>query len=365
MNHSEILTDIYNSRNSYSEEDLNEEVLTNIKLIGENCLRSKGVYTVITTLLVHKIIDPTQDIRLHQSGMDNGFSGRSIDNAYITPTLKCLNLPSMAESGWLTRSLEQPFPYDMNYKGKISGGLKAPFLEVIDYIQNFPDECTTLLAVLLKYVEKQSSLNKVAISKLSCSDTLTIDLLIAKLEQLFFKKYGTHGGAKLPVLAFYAIYKNLIPELKRFDGCELKQLGSLTASDRTSRTSGDIEIMKDGKIFESIELKLDKLVDIQIINVAKEKVLNYNPTRYYILSAIGIKESDYEYIRGVVDEVYNSHGCQIIVNGLLPTIKYYLRLIVSLEKFIDDLSCLISDDDELKPCHKQEWNTIIEQLNTK
>ena len=52
--------------------------------------------------------------------MDQGFSGRSIDTKYITPTLKELGLTSMSESGWLTRSLEQPYPYDFKYQGKIS-----------------------------------------------------------------------------------------------------------------------------------------------------------------------------------------------------------------------------------------------------
>jgi len=51
---------------------------------------------------------------------------------FITPTLKELGLPSMAESGWLTRSLEQPYPYTLGYKGKISGkGIKEAFLNLL------------------------------------------------------------------------------------------------------------------------------------------------------------------------------------------------------------------------------------------
>jgi DNA (cytosine-5)-methyltransferase 1 len=49
--------------------------------------------------------------------MVGGFSGRRIDTQYITPTLKELGLPAMAESGWLTRSLEQPYPYTLDYNG--------------------------------------------------------------------------------------------------------------------------------------------------------------------------------------------------------------------------------------------------------
>jgi len=68
--------------------------------------------------------------------MLNGFFGRSIDTKHITPTLRELGFPSMAESGWLTRSLEQPYPYDENYNGKISGkGVKESFLKIIDKVQ--------------------------------------------------------------------------------------------------------------------------------------------------------------------------------------------------------------------------------------
>ena len=38
--------------------------------------------------------------------LENGFSGRSFDKKIVTPTLRKLKLPCMAESGWLTRSLE-------------------------------------------------------------------------------------------------------------------------------------------------------------------------------------------------------------------------------------------------------------------
>jgi DNA (cytosine-5)-methyltransferase 1 len=42
----------------------------------------------LVTLLTHKIIDPKQDIRNHQASMKKGFSGRSVDTQFITPTLK-------------------------------------------------------------------------------------------------------------------------------------------------------------------------------------------------------------------------------------------------------------------------------------
>ena len=88
-----------------------------IEEIYRRISQNKGVYTVLITLAFYKFLHPEQDIRYHKIELKNGFSGRSFDTKYITPTLKRLGLPSMAESGWLTRSLEQAQPYTKDFKG--------------------------------------------------------------------------------------------------------------------------------------------------------------------------------------------------------------------------------------------------------
>ncbi len=81
--------------------------------------------------------------------MTNGFSGRTVDTKYITPTLKELGLPAMAESGWLTRSLEQPYPYDFKYNGKITPiDLKTAFLKILDFVEQDSTKSETVLTLL-------------------------------------------------------------------------------------------------------------------------------------------------------------------------------------------------------------------------
>lgn len=55
----------------------------------------------------------------------------------------------------------------------------------------------------------------------------------------------------------------------------------------------------------------------------------------------------------------NKHGCQIIINGLIPTLKYYLRLIEDLNMFIINYSKAIESDNELQKVHKEKWNELI------
>ena len=136
MNYKEKLKDIIEKSVFTEVSVLPQNTLDNIKVLSELCFSQKGVYTVFVTLAIYKIIHPFQDIRNHQTQIPNGFSGRNIDTNYITPTLKELGLPSMAESGWLTRSLEQPYAYTLDYEGKINNkNVKKAFLELIDDIQ--------------------------------------------------------------------------------------------------------------------------------------------------------------------------------------------------------------------------------------
>lgn len=355
MNHKDKLLEIYNLSYSLKDiKDVNKETKDFIKSIGAKINTQKGVFTVLVTLITHKIINPKQDIRKHQTSMPDGFSGRSIDFVYITPTLKELGLPSMAESGWLTRSLEQPYPYNLDYNGKISNKVvKEAFLNVLDFVEKNPKSAKNVLRLLLAEAIASKNDAIVEIVPLENPEKLTIEHIIKALDEHFRTKYETHGGSKLPVLAFFAIYKSLIKEIGRYKGCALAEMGSHTASDRTSKSAGDIEIFKKKRLFEAIEIKLDKAIDATMVRIAIEKIARYNPDRYYILSYIGIKDSDKFEIADLIDKLKLEHGCQIIINGLLPTIKYYLRLITSLEEFIINYNNLIENDTEIKKTHKK------------
>jgi len=174
---------------------------------------SKGVLTVVLTSLVYKIFHPEQDIRYHQANMNKGYSGRSFDTANITPFLKQHKFPAMAESGWLTRSLEQNIPYDRKYPGKISPAvLKDAFLAMIDYIQK-AKENENLLYYIMQYLIIQRNANTILLAR---PTNLSIKDVIQRLNAHFSSNYSSGGAARLPVLAIQAVYICLINELERY-----------------------------------------------------------------------------------------------------------------------------------------------------
>lgn len=360
MNLKEKLLAIYTqslTNNSFLPSSIDKE----LKVVCNHIESQKAVYTVLITLAIYKSIHPQQDIRNHQDNMIGGFSGRSNDTKYITPTLKALKLTSMGESGWLTRSLEQPYPYDFNYKGRVgSKDVKQSFLKIVDYIQNNPTKCEDVVRYLLVESIKIRAKNQVSISPIQDPDKISIEKIINSLESFFNQNYDISGGSKLPVLSFYAVYSILTKELKRYDGCTLCTLGSHTSSDRTAKTSGDIEVTIGDDLLESLEIKFNHIVDSHMINRAIEKIHKFNPKRYYVLSTYDIKSEDINEISKKIEGLKKNHGCQLIINGLIPTLKYYLRLINDIEEFINVFTNLVLNDSELKIVHKNKWKEIYE-----
>lgn len=343
-------------------DNIPDKLEAHLENITNNIERNKAVYTVLVTLMTHKLMYPEQDIRYFQDKMKGGFSARTVDTKYITPTLKELRLASMSESGWLTRSLEQPYPYTMDYQGEISGkGMKESFLTIINAFQEDNTITESLLRVILNGAILLREKNHIEIKKLTRSDEVMISTIINILDRHFSEKYHIFGGSKLPTLAFYAIYKSLVAELIRYKDCILAPLNSHNACDRTSQSSGDIEIMKGDQVFEVVEVKLDKLIDTNIVENVYEKVIKFNPERYYILSYIGTKEEDKELIENLISKIRNEHGCQIIVNGLLHTLRYYLRLISNPKTFFNEYIELVENDTELKIIHKEKLKELIEE----
>ncbi|MEC4805530.1 MAG: hypothetical protein SAJ12_11845 [Jaaginema sp. PMC 1079.18] len=365
MNHRQKLLEIHkkavklsSSKQQNIENSISQSIVNHIAKIASKCFSQKGVYTVLITLLVHKILYPDQDIRYHQTKLENGFSGRSIDTQYITPTLKQLGLPAMAESGWLTRSLEQPYPYTLDYEGRISDRqVKQAFLEITNYVQvENPQAAESILLLLLKQVIEQNI--EIEIAPIDKLETCEVSEIITALKQHFDFKYGVSGGSKLPVLAFHAIFTILIKELKRYENCTLSDVNHHTASDRTSQTAGDLEIFNaEGNLLEAIEIKKDRKIDESVIIEVRKKIYRHNPQRYYVFSSGKIAENA---IAPYLKEIQNTHGCEVIVNGIIPTLKYYLRLIVSQQDFLEEYSKLVQQDKDLKPIHKTKWIEIIE-----
>lgn len=342
-------------------ESLSAEIKGDLDLIASSAENAKAVLAVVLTSLVYKALHPEQDIRRHQAQIEGGYAGRIFDGKYITPFLRAQSFPNMAESGWLTRSFEQPAPYDEQYPGKITPkSLKLSFLDTLKRVQQEVTDYELPIQYLFRRLVHFRDNKQILIA---CPQNLTINAIIDVLTQHFSSKYSVRGASRLPVLALYAIYQALMNECRRFEGKTLLPLENHTSADSQSGMLGDLEVVDSyGKPFEGVEVKGNLPITVDFAERAKDKIMSTPVSRYYILSCMGIKPQDAEAIDQIVTQVKNTHGCQIIVNGVIPSIRYYLRLLETPAVFIQNYTRLLGEDETIKYEHRAGWNRIISHL---
>lgn len=365
----QFLETVYNDASklkSVTSVNLPSYVLNWVTAIYTNEANFKGVYTVLFTSLTYKSLNPAQDVRRHQTNeMKNGYSGRTFDTKNITPFLKKKKfLGAMKESGWLTRSLEQNLPYDLKYPGKINNkAVKEAFLNILNCIEVTDIDPRDILLVLIKgslIIKAQQVV--VLVNPITSESNTSIEQIIEMLHKHFYFKFKSRGASILPVIALYSVYECIIKELKRFDGKYLSKLESHTSSDRrSSGATGDIVIkcVDDDSLYEVIEVKFDIPIDSIMISDAYEKFKTAQIQRYYVLSTSEIDKNEEVEINQLISDISAEHGCQVIVNGVLKTLKYYLRLLDNTDLFLKCYLNNLQNNEEINYEHKIAWNTIV------
>ena len=318
--------------------------------------QAKGALAVLTTLLVKKIASPEQDIRMHQDRMPGGFSGRGLDTRVVTPFLRSHSFPSMAESGWLTRSLEQPAPYNLNYPGNMRpASVKRAFLSIINGVQTGGASAEPVLRGLLwGLVEFRERNSRIALAK-------PVNLSVSETVDKVKRHYATpiQGAARLPVLAIHAMLSIVTQEMKRYAEYSLLPLESHTAADTRTDTVGDAQIVdSDGVPFEGYEIKHNIPITSDLIETSFAKFRATPIERFYILTTYD--HADYSEFAPDIRRVADVHGCQLIVNGVDRTLMYYLRLIRKPPEFVHQYVSRLENDQSIGFQLKTAWNRIAE-----
>ena len=323
--------------------------------ILDNQEARRGVLAVTITLLLKKLHTPSQDIRQHQDQLKGGFSGRGLDMRVVTPFLRANQFPHMAESGWLTRSLEQEQPYDLNYPGNITPrNLKQAFLNFVDGVQHqrisAEDALLTVFVGLIAHRDRNANLVLYR----------PINLSIAQVIEKLRLHHGTaaQGASRLPVLSMHAVLNILARETDRYRDCAVLPLEQHTATDARTNLIGDINIT-DGNdsLFESYEIKHNIAINSDLIQASYEKLQTTPVKRFYLLTTY--PQEDYAEFDPDIQRIAQSHGCQFIVNGVDRTLLYYLRLIGEPSEFVDAYVTNLESDASINFALKERWNTLV------
>lgn len=326
-----------------------------INVHGDN--EAQTALTNIVTALAIKSAYPEIDTRFHMARIQKPqkhFSHRPVSEKVVYPWLN-RNKFDGAKSGWQTRVFERPRPYMLDYDEAISA-VKDEFLYIYNAIEVDSESAENALTSLLHGQILRREAKKINLIQPKISDIATI---IDHFSRHFFADYSAKGASRLPVLALHSLYKLIMPELRRFEGFDLADLELHSAADAQTGATGDIEIKKDdGSVFEAIEVKHDQVVNRDMIEVAAQKLIDRSVDRYYILTTSD-SCSPSDSVIAKIEEVQDSIGCQMIVNGVLPTMKYYLRLVYDPSKIFLFYTDSLKSDKDIGFEHRERWNKII------
>lgn len=378
MNHiRSILENAYQRAESSSDTDFG--LSSNQRIWVETILKKaesqKAVVAVLITSLVKKIETPTQDVRYHKTGLPNGYSGRGFDTLHVTPFIaeKFPRFEMKGGSGWLTRSLEQAHPFTLEFPGKIRDRLvKEAFLHILNDIEencaNPEKYLHAVFASLIALMERANRIvrEKPAVDFTSQKEIVTIENIMDLLKNHFSIRYDITGASRLPVLAVYSAYE-MFMETERYHGKTLSPLKSHTTSDIKSGGIGDIEVLDEtGNFFEAVEIKHNIPISPTLVRDAYQKFAQTAVRRYYLLTTAEPDVDDVDGVNQWVQQIHMQHGREVIVNGILPSLKYYLRLLSNPKLFLDcytkNLQVDFQMNTDIKEVHVRYWADLLSNL---
>ncbi|MCZ2200397.1 DNA methyltransferase [Cylindrospermopsis raciborskii] len=352
-------------------DQIQKEIKESLDIFIERIETDKSLTQVIITTLLKKIIKPQQDIRLHMAKFPNGYSARVLDTKVTTPFFKRKFLKyANKETAFLTKATRAEIIW--NFEEGIKLPLKSkilvePFLKLIDKIENQTIDIEQCLVYILSQLYFLCQSHKVVFSEtLKVANSVNI-ININRVVKMVEKHFEEPYSSRLPVIVIFAIYKQLFKTVRRFENKILLPLNVHTSADKHGY--GDIEIRdNDNNPFEILEIKHNIPIDRNIILDIVKKSTDTKIQRYYILTTYKecfISKDDEEYINELILNIKRESGLEIIANGIVNTLKYYLRFVEDYSEFIntytEELVRESLTSTEVRDSHIRTWQRILQE----
>ncbi|MEW6213099.1 MAG: hypothetical protein AB1631_32675 [Acidobacteriota bacterium] len=237
-----------------------------------------------------KSIEPDQNIRLHKGGSvrtafswNDGISMRSLDNQYITPTLRNYDLLKLNKDGFMmTRTLAENYPYSKVYKANIRGardewativeGIEAREIEpdsslhyLLSKLLNSANDFKILADETLKLMDVALNENKI------CSPTDALGLLERHINE-------SNHAARIMEIAMHSLMQ-AEQEAGALGAASLIPLSQMRSANKKHGNIGDIELMEDGSIIEAWDAKFGKTYLRDELEEINDKIESHTDVR--------------------------------------------------------------------------------------
>jgi len=293
------------------------------------CLSNRATIRLLMACLLAKIHRPDVDPRkpYTEIGGNDAFSGRTYDEAYITPFINTHRLPCNPTTAFLTpalRNINRVLTTDLNLEGRPREAYQYA-LQLLDDVHAERVSAEDLLTealrlLLLMREERQSRMTGLLAGLRQSEDVLPLssEATVTLIEQHLACK----NASRLPVLVVAAAYQVAGERL----GERTLPLHAHNAADEQTGALGYLEITLagDNTVVTSYEMKL-KRVTVEDINRALQKFSGRQERidNYIFITTDVIEEPVREYAASI----YASSGSiEVAILDCVGFLRHFLHL---------------------------------------
>jgi len=293
------------------------------------CLSNRATIRLLMACLLAKIHRPDVDPRKSYTeiGGSDSFSGRTYDEAYLTPLINTHRLPCNPTTAFLTpalRNINRVLTTDLNLEGRPREAYQYA-LQLLDDVHAERVSAEDLLTealrlLLLMREERQSRMTGLLAGLRQSEDVLPLssEATVTLIEQHLACK----NASRLPVLVVAAAYQVAGERL----GERTLPLHAHNAADEQTGALGDLEITLagDNTVVTSYEMKL-KRVTVEDINRALQKFSGRQERidNYIFITTDVIEEPVREYAASIYA---SSGGIEVAILDCVGFLRHFLHL---------------------------------------
>lgn len=293
------------------------------------CLSNRATIRLLMACLLAKIHRPIVDLRkpYTEIGGPDSFSGRSYDEAYLTPFINKHRLPCNPTTAFLTpalRNMNRVLTTDLNLEGRPREAYQYT-LQLLDDVHAERVSAQDLLVEALRLLlrvreERQSRMTGLLAGLRQSADALPLSSEATL--RLIQQHLACKNASRLPVLVVAAAYQVAAEKL----GEQPLPMHSHNAADEQTGALGDLEITLagDNKVLTSYEMKM-KRVTVEDINRAIQKFSGQEERiDNYIFITTDVID---EHVREYADSIYaSSGGIEVAILDCIGFLRHFLHL---------------------------------------
>jgi len=293
------------------------------------CLSNRAGVRLLMACMLAKVDTPQIDPRQPYTGIggDQCFSGRTLDEQYISSFITAHNLPCNSTTAFLTpalRNINRPLTTNVSLEGRparMYGDTLKLLEDVAEGKVSAEDVLTDAIRILVLIREEKAARMSALLADIERSSgalPLSSEMIVTLIEQHLACK----NASRLPVLVVAAAYQAVANQL----GAYALPLQSHNAADEQTGAMGDVEIClaNEERVVTIYEMKM-KEVTIGDMDRALQKIAARVPSidNYVFITTEAIDEKVRDHARTLYEK---TAGTEVVVLDCIGFVRHFLHL---------------------------------------